>query len=127
MRDMPSIDTQSTARSESLARVQTDAVAPDAPRLPHHSTLDKPHIRIYCTYMANKTISLPDDVLPIIESLEVPFSSWVASQLRHHAATNSGMDLGQQLLADAQLAGSERPTRSESQAALDRMERSAPW
>jgi hypothetical protein len=77
--------------------------------------------------MPNKTISVPDDVLPIIDSLDVPFSTWVADQLRHHAATHSDLRLSQQLLADARLAGSSPPTAEESSATLDRMERSAPW
>ena len=82
---------------------------------------------MYDTYMPNKTISVPDDVVPIIESLGVPFSAWVADQLRHHAATHSELGLAQQLLADAELANAEPPTESESLAALERMERSAPW
>lgn len=89
--------------------------------------MDNTSIRMYCTYVANKTISIPDDVLPIIDTLEVPFSTWVADQLRRHAAMQNGLDLGEQLLADAKLAGQSRPTKAESQAALDRMERSAPW
>jgi len=82
---------------------------------------------MYHTYMPNKTISVPDDVVPIIDSLGVPFSTWVADQLRHHAATHSGLGLSQQLLADAELAGAEPPTAEESAAASERMERSAPW
>lgn len=77
--------------------------------------------------MPNKTISIPNDVLPIIDSLGVPFSTWVADQLRHHAATHSGLSLAQQLLADAELAGAAPPTEEESLAALERMARSAPW
>ena len=77
--------------------------------------------------MPNKTISLPDDVVPIIDSLGVPFSTWVADQLRHYAATRTGLTLGQQLLADAALAGAEPPTEEQSRVALERMERSAPW
>ncbi len=75
--------------------------------------------------MANKTISLPDDVVPIIDSLEEPFSAWVANQLRRFAAEQSEASFGQQLLTDATLA--DRPTPDESKATLDRMERSAPW
>lgn len=82
---------------------------------------------MYDTYMPNRTISLPQDVVPIIDSLGVPFSTWVADQLRHHAATRSDLGLSQQLLADARLAGAESPTAEESLAALERMERSAPW
>lgn len=77
--------------------------------------------------MPNKTISVPDDVLPIIESLGVPFSAWVADQLRRHAATRPGSSLGQQLLADATLAAAEPPTEDELRAVAERMERSAPW
>jgi hypothetical protein len=77
--------------------------------------------------MPNKTISVPDDVVPIIDNLGVPFSTWVADQLRHHAATHSQLGLAQQLLADAELASGEPPTAAESLAALERMERSAPW
>lgn len=76
--------------------------------------------------MPNKTISVPDDVVPIIESLGDPFSVWVADQLRHHAATHPRMSAGQQFLADAELAGAEPPTDEESRAAVERMERSAP-
>jgi hypothetical protein len=75
----------------------------------------------------NKTISVPDDVLPIIDRLGVPFSVWVADQLRHYAATQTGLSLSQQLLADAALAGAEPPTDEESLAVVQRMERSAPW
>jgi len=75
----------------------------------------------------NKTISVPDDVLPIIERLGVPFSTWVADQLRRHAAAHTGLTLGQQLLADAAMAGAEPPTDDASRAALERMDRSAPW
>ncbi len=77
--------------------------------------------------MPNKTISVPDDVVPIIDSLVVPFSAWVADQLRHYAATRTELSLGQQLLADATLAGADPPTDEESRAAVERMERSAPW
>ncbi len=77
--------------------------------------------------MPNKTISVPDDVVPIIESLGVPFSTWVADALRRHAATKAGLSLGQQLLADAALASSEPPTEAESRVVAERMERSAPW
>jgi hypothetical protein len=82
---------------------------------------------MYHTYMPNKTISVPDDVVSIIDGLGVPFSTWVADQLRRHAATRTGMSFGQQLLSDAALAGAEPPAEEESRAALERMERSAPW
>lgn len=80
----------------------------------------------YDTYVPNKTISVPDDVIPIIEGLDVPFSRWVTEQLRRHAAAST-VSFADQLLADAALAGSERPTRRDAAAAGDRMERSAPW
>ena len=89
--------------------------------------VDRKSWRTYDTYVPNKTISVPDDVVPIIESLGVPFSVWVADQLRHHAATHPGLSVGQQFLADAALAGTEPPTNEESLAVVERMERSAPW
>lgn len=74
--------------------------------------------------MPNKTISVPDDVIPVIESLDVPFSRWVTEQLRRYAATST-MSFGDQLLADAALAAGERmPDRD---AVAERMERSAAW
>ncbi|MFN3215806.1 MAG: hypothetical protein ACE367_04865 [Acidimicrobiales bacterium] len=76
--------------------------------------------------MPNKTISVPDDVLPIIESLDVPFSRWVTDQLRRHAA-QSEESLGRQLLIDAALAEARPPTPEDSRAVGERMERSAPW
>lgn len=76
--------------------------------------------------MPNKTISVPDDVVPIIESLGVPFSRWVTDQLRRHAA-QSTTSFAEQLLADAALAATERPTKKHARAAGERMERSAPW
>jgi hypothetical protein len=82
---------------------------------------------MYTTYMPNKTISIPEDVVPIIDRLGVPFSTWVADQLRRYAATHTGLSLGQQLLADAATAGAEPPTDDESLAVLERMDRSAPW
>lgn len=77
--------------------------------------------------MPNKTISIPDEVVPIIDSLGVPFSVWVADQLRHFAAAQTGLSLGQQLLADAVIAGGEPPSDEESLAVMERMERCAPW
>ena len=82
---------------------------------------------MYDAYVPNKTISVPDDVMPIIDKLGVPFSTWVADQLRHHDATHSGGGLSQQLLADAELAGIKAPTKAELSQAMERMERSAPW
>lgn len=74
--------------------------------------------------MPNKTISVPDDVIPVIESLDVPFSRWVTDQLRRHAA-KSTMSFADQLLADAALAaGDYMPDRD---AVGERMDRSAPW
>ena len=78
--------------------------------------------------MANKTISIPDDLIPVIDTLGLPFSNWVATQLRHHAASQDGSTFAEQLLADAALVNDvARPTVEESKAALERMERSAPW
>ncbi|MBU6367769.1 MAG: hypothetical protein KJT01_16255 [Gemmatimonadetes bacterium] len=76
--------------------------------------------------MPNKTISLPDDVVPIIERLEIPFSRWVAEQLRRHAAHDTP-SFAEQLLLDAALAANERPTQTDALAVGARMERSAPW
>ena len=76
--------------------------------------------------MPNKTISVPDDVLPIIESLDVPFSRWVTEQLRLHAA-RSAKTFAQQIVEDAALAGVERATAQGAVAVGERMERSAPW
>ncbi len=79
---------------------------------------------MYDKYMPNKTISVPDDVIPVIESLDVPFSRWVTDQLRRHAA-KSTMSFADQLLADAALAaGGRLPDRD---AVGERMDRSAPW
>ena len=83
-------------------------------------------LRMYYTYVPNKTISVPDDVVPIIESLGVPFSRWVTDQLRRHAAP-SAMSFAEQLLADAAQAGNQRPSPGDAVAAGERMERSAPW
>lgn len=76
--------------------------------------------------MPNKTISVPDDVLPIIERLDVPFSRWVTEQLRCHAA-QSTMSFAEQLVLDAALAEGERPTERDARSVGERMERSAPW
>ena len=81
-------------------------------------------MRMYNTYMPNKTISLPVDVMPMIEALDIPFSQWVAEQLRRHAA-ESAMSFSDQLLADAALAAGDRmPDR---QAVGKRMGDTAPW
>jgi len=74
----------------------------------------------------NKTICVPDDVVPIIDSLGVPFSTWVTDQLRRHSAQTT-MTFAQQLLADAALAAGGQPTAEGALAAAERMERSAPW
>ena len=76
--------------------------------------------------MPNKTISVPDDVMPIIEGLDVPFSRWVTEQLRRHAAETT-VPFAQQLLADAALAATEPPSDAAARATGERMERSAPW
>lgn len=77
--------------------------------------------------MPNKTISVPDDVVPIIDSLDVPFSRWVTDQLRRHAAQSTA-SFAQQLMADAALVAAEqRLTEQDARAAGERMERSAPW
>ena len=81
---------------------------------------------MYNTYMPNKTISVPDDVVPIINSLGVPFSRWVTEQLRRHSA-QSTTTFAQQLAADAALAAGEPSTQRDALAAAERMERSAPW
>ena len=77
--------------------------------------------------MPNKTISVPADVVPIIESLDVPFSRWVTEQLRRHAE-ESPMSLSEQIVADAALASHpsdiERPDPAE---VARRMDRNAPW
>jgi len=75
--------------------------------------------------MPNKTISLPEEVIPIIASLGVPFSVWVADQLRRHALANSELTFSEQLLQDAQF--SERPSEEDSKVTLERMQRNAPW
>jgi hypothetical protein len=80
----------------------------------------------YRAYVPNKTISVPDDVVPIIESLDIPFSRWVTEQLRRHAA-QSARSLGAQLLEDAALARTDRPSRRDARAVGARMEQSAPW
>ena len=76
--------------------------------------------------MPNKTISVPDDVVPIIESLGVPFSRWVTDQLRRHSAQTM-TTFAQQLVADAALAAGESLIEPDAVAAAERMERSAPW
>ncbi len=82
---------------------------------------------MYNTYVPNKTISIPDDVVPVIDSLDIPFSRWVTEQLRRHAA-QSNMSFAQQIEADAALATTERKlTRADALKAGQRMERSAPW
>ena len=82
---------------------------------------------MYNTYMPNKTISVPDDVVAIIESLDVPFSRWVTEQLRRHAA-QSIRPFAEQLMADAGLAAGERRLEAHDAHAIGaRMERSASW
>ena len=81
---------------------------------------------MYNTYVPNKTISVPDDVVPIIDSLHVPFSRWVTDQLRRHAA-QSVMSFADQLAADAALAAPDGLSRADATAIGERMDRSAPW
>ena len=82
---------------------------------------------MYDTYMPNKTISVPDDVVAIIESLDVPFSRWVTEQLRRHAA-QSMSPFAEQVLADAGLAADERRMDAQDAQTIGaRMERSASW
>ncbi len=76
--------------------------------------------------MPNKTISVPDDVVPIIDRLDIPFSRWVTEQLRRHAA-QTAMPLSEQLLADAALTRSEPGPRRSARAIGERMAKSAPW
>ncbi len=76
--------------------------------------------------MPNKTISVPDDVVYIIDSLDVPFSRWVTDQLRRHSASST-LTFAQQLVADAALAAGERLSEQDALAVGERMERSAPW
>ncbi len=84
-------------------------------------------INTYYTYVPNKTISVPSDVVPIIDNLDIPFSRWVTEQLRLHAAQSS-VSFAQQLEADAALVRQElKLTRKDALAAGQRMERSAPW
>jgi hypothetical protein len=75
----------------------------------------------------NKTISVPDDVVPIIDGLDIPFSHCRTDQLRRHAARTT-VGLAQQLVTDAALAGDDaRMTVEDPRAVGERMERSAPW
>ena len=77
------------------------------------------------TYMVNKTISLPEDVVAVIDSLDMPFSRWVTEQLRLHAAKTTLSFGDNELLADAALAvGDKPPSRA---AVAKRMDQSAPW
>lgn len=59
------------------------------------------------TYVPNKTISVPGDVVRDIESLDIPFSRWMTDQIRRNAA-QSTVSFAQQLAADAALASGER-------------------
>jgi len=77
-------------------------------------------------YVPNKTISVPDDVVAIIDSLDMPFSRWVTEQLRRHAALST-MSFADQLLADGALAQGETPHDRDAVAIGERMEQSAPW
>ena len=57
--------------------------------------------------MPNKTISLPDEVMPIIDSLEVPFSNWVRDELlKRRSSQDRKRDRWEQIEAMAhELAG----------------------
>ncbi len=57
--------------------------------------------------MPNKTISLPDEVIPIIENLGEPFSNWVRDQLlKQREGQDDGSDRWERIEAMAQeLAG----------------------
>ncbi len=77
--------------------------------------------------MPNKTISVPDDVVPIIEGLDMPFSRWVTEQLRQHGAQTTE-SISDQLARDAALADAkQRPTRRDARLIGQRMGRSASW
>lgn len=77
--------------------------------------------------MANRTISVPDDVVPIIENLGMPFSRWVTDQLRRHGA-QSMSTFAQQLEKDAELSGSANALAEQDAFEIgERMGRSAPW
>jgi hypothetical protein len=81
---------------------------------------------MYNTHVPNKTISVPDDVVAIIDSLDVPFSRWVTDQLRLHAA-QTNLSFAEQLRLDAALAGAEPRSDVDASAVGARMDRSAPW
>lgn len=77
--------------------------------------------------MPNRTISVPDDVVAIIDALEVPFSRWVTDQLRLHSAQTK-LSFAKQLEADSALTGPERrPSLTDARRVGARMGRSAPW
>jgi len=81
---------------------------------------------MYHVYVPDTTISLPDDVVPIIDNLGVPFSRWVTDQLRRNSAQTT-TTFAQQFVTDAALATGEPPTEKDALATAERMERSAPW
>lgn len=74
--------------------------------------------------MPNKTISVPDDVLPVIDNLDIPFSQWVTELLRRHAAASS-IPLVQQLRVDAEVASKHRLSADDAEAIGERMDRTA--
>ncbi len=76
--------------------------------------------------MPNKTISVPDDVVPIIEGLGMPFSRWVTDQLRHYAKATE-MTFADQVRVDGDLASDSPPSHAEARAIGARMGRTAPW
>lgn len=73
--------------------------------------------------MANKTISIPDDVTHVIDTLGMPFSQWVTEQLRAFEEAPK-LTLAQQFELDATIADEEPPDPIE---VGRRMELNAPW
>ena len=77
--------------------------------------------------MPNRTISVPNNVVPVIDALDMPFSQWVTEQLRRHAA-ESAVTFAEQLVRDGALARSDkRASKARARDVGQRMERSAPW
>lgn len=77
--------------------------------------------------MPNRTISVPNNVVPVIDALDMPFSQWVTEQLRRHAAESTVTFAGQ-LVRDGALARADkRPSKARARDVGQRMERSAPW
>ena len=77
--------------------------------------------------MPNRTISVPNNVVPVIDALDMPFSQWVTEQLRRHAA-ESAVTFAEQLVRDGALARADkRASKARARDVGQRMERSAPW